>query len=236
MKAIATVGAIILAVGLGAVAQFHYAFYYDLSGGQDLEINLMNTMPWPNEIVIEVHDAYGGLIWDSSGTMDGYATAYVRLGENISSSDYTWGVVTVGSTDRVIVGLEYFKDALLVSMDTVYDELPTIDASEPYWLGTYYTQVGDANTSFIVMNPWETTARCAVTAYDADGASVYSQEFVLGPYESEYVSLGGEIGTGGLLYGLLDMRMEGQLVVLALEYTGRGRSGLEIDNVTEYYF
>jgi hypothetical protein len=234
-KAIA-IGAIVLSVGLAATGQFHYAFYYDLSGGQDLEINVMNTMPWANEIVIEVHDAYGGLIWDSSGTVDGYATAYVKLGKNVPSSDFTWGVVTVRSADRVIIGLEYFKEGLLISMDTVYNEMPTIDAGEPYWLGTYYTQVGDAETAFIVMNPWETTAWCGVTAYDADGASVYSQEFVLGPYESEYVRLGNEIGTGGLLYGLLDVQMEGQLVVLALEYTGRGCSGLEIDNVTEYYF
>jgi len=234
-KAIA-IGAIVLSIGLVAMGQFHYAFYYDLSGGQDLELNLMNTMPRTADVAIEVHDAYGGLVWDSFGSVLGYATVYVRLSDDIPSVSTNWGVVTVDSNERVIIGLEYFKDGRLVSMDTVYDEIPTIDPSEPYWLGTYYTQVGDAETAYIVMNPWETTAWCAVAAYDADGALIYSQEFVLGPYESEYVRLGDEIGTGGLLYGLLDVQMEGQLVVLALEYTGRGCSGLEIDNVTEFYF
>jgi hypothetical protein len=33
---------------------------------------------------------------------------------------------------------------------------------------------------------------------------------------------------------LLDVQMQGQSVVVALEYYGRGCSGLEIDNVTEY--
>lgn len=236
MKAIAIVGAIVLSVGLAAVGQYHYAFYYDLSGGQDLEVNVMNTMPWSNDITIEVHDAYGGLVWDSYGTIDGYATVYVRLGDSIPAESVNWGVVTVDSTDRVIIGLEYFFDGLLVSVDTVYDEIPSIDPTEPYWLGTYYTQVGDAETAYIVMNPWATTARCAVTGYDADGAVAHYAEFVLGPYESEYVRLTTEIGSGGLLYGFLDVQMEGQVVVLALEYTGRGCSSLEIDNVTEYYF
>ena len=236
MKTLAAISAIVLAVGLVAAGQFHYAFYYDLSGGQDLEINIMNTMPWSNNVTIDVHDAYGGLIWDSYATLDGYSTVYVRLGDEIPSGGTNWGVVTVDSEDRVIVGLEYYMDDLLVSMDTVYDEIPQISADEPYWLGTYYTQVGDAETAYVVMNPWPTTARCAVTAYDANGSAVHFLEFVLGPYESEYVLLSGEIGSGGLMYGLLDVQMEGQVVVLALEYTGRGCSGLEIDNVTEYYF
>jgi len=236
MKKALAMAAIVVSVGLVAVGQFHYAFYYDLSGGQDLEINLMNTMPWSNEVVLEVHDAYGGLLWESDGTMDGYETVYVRLGDEIPSGSTNWGVVTVDSEDRIIVGLEYYMDGLLVSMDTVYDEVPVIDAGEPYWLGTYYTQVGGAETAYIVMNPWATTARCEVTAYDAEGDAVHYLEFVLGPYESEYVLLSNEIGSGGLLYGFLDVAMEDQVVIVALEYIGRGCSELEIDNVTEYYF
>jgi len=193
-------------------------------------------MPRVNEVAIEVHDAYGGLIWDTSGTVAEYASAYVRLGDNIQSAAANWGVVIVDSTDRLIIGLEYYKDGLLVSMGTIYAQVPEIDPNEPFWLGAYYTQVGDAETAYIVMNPWATTARCTITAYDADGAAVDSQEFVLGPYESEYVQLTTVIGTGSLMYGLLDVRMEGQVVVLALEHTGRGCSGLEIVNVTEYYF
>jgi len=236
MRKTIAVGAIILAVGLAAMGQFHYAFYYDLSGGQDLEVNIMNTMPWTNDTTVEVHDAYGGLIWESAASIDGNATVYVRLGESIVAEATHWGVVTVDSEDQVIIGLEYYKDDLLVSVDTVYSSVPTINQDELYWMGTYYTQVGDASTAFVVMNPWATTGACAVTIYDGNGEAVYSQEFILGPYESEYVQLDNEIGSTGLSYGLLDVAMEGQLVILALEYTGRGCSELEIDNVSEYYF
>jgi len=236
MKKVIAIGVIVLSASLVAVGQFHYAFYYDLSGGQDLEINLINTMPWSNDLAIEVHDAYGGLVWDSYGTVEGYATVYVRLGDEIPSEGTNWGVVTVDSTDRIIIGLEYFADGLLISVDTVYSEIPTLNPDEQFWLGTYYTQAGDAETAYIVMNPWPSTARCTVSIYDAEGDRLDSRDYVLGPFEAEYVWLGDVVGSGSLVWGFLDVSMEDVSVIIALEYTGRGCSGLEIDNVTEYYF
>jgi len=236
MRTAMAVGALVLLVGLVAVGQFHYAFYYDLSGGQDLEINLINTMPWANDVGIEVHDAYGGLIWDSYGTVDSYATVYVRLGDEIPPGSTYWGVVTVDSEERLVIGLEYFSDDLLISVDTVYSDIPVLDPAEPFWLGTYYTQVGSAETAFIVMNPWASTATCSISAYDSDGNWLETWDFILGPYEAEYVWLGDYIASSGMSWGFLDVSMEDVSLILALEYTGRGCSGLEIDNVTEYYF
>ena len=236
MRKLIAISVMVLLTGLVAVGQFHYAFYYDLSGGQDLEINLINTMPWTNELSVVVHDAYGGEIWSTMAELSGYEPGFVRLGDSIASDSLHWGVVTVDSTDRLIIGLEYFRDGLLISVDTVYSEIPVLNPDEPFWLGTYYTQAGDAETAYIVMNPWPSTARCSVDVYDANGEWLYAQDFVLSPYESEYVYLGDEIGSGGLMWGFLDVSMEDVSVILALEYTGRGCSGLEIDNVTEFYF
>lgn len=236
MRKFIAIGVILLLTGLVAVGQSYYAFYYDLSGGQDLEINLVNTMPWANEVSVVVHDAYGGEIWSMTAELSEYEPGFVRLGDYIESDSLHWGVVTVDSTDRLIIGLEYFRDDELVSVDTVYSEIPVLNPDEPFWLGTYYTQAGDAETAYVVMNPWSSTARCSVTVYDANGEWLYTQDFVLGPYESEYVYLRDEIGSGSLIWGFLDVSMEDVSVILALEYTGRGCSGLEIDNVTEFYF
>jgi len=86
------------------------------------------------------------------------------------------------------------------------------------------------------MNPWPSTARCTVSIYDAEGDRLDSRDYVLGPFEAEYVWLGDVVGSGSLVWGFLDVSMEDVSVIIALEYTGRGCSGLEIDNVTEYYF
>lgn len=228
--------ALMVLAGVTAGAQYHYAFYYDATGGQDVEVNVLNTMPTNNSIALSVHDAYGAEIWSFTGELDGNGAGFISIGDYVSGADYAWGVVTVDSVERVVIGVEYFLDGEIVSIDTIDAEVPVLDPSEPFWLGTYYNQVGDASTAFIVMNPWASTASCTITAYNSNGGTVYDRDFVLGPYESEYVPLGDSIGSGTLLWGLLDVQMEGRAVILGLEYSGRGAGGLEIDNITEYYF
>lgn len=233
---IAIITALALTIGIGVAAQHHYAFYYYLSNEQDLEINLLNTMIWPTDVVLTVHDAFGGEIWTVVDEIGGNEASFVRLSESIDANDYSWGVVTVDSVERLVIGLEYFRSGQLVSVDTVYSPVPELESGEPFWLGTYHSQVGDASTAFIVMNPGPYTATCTVSAYDYQGNTLYSGDFVLGPFEAEGVDLEREVGSSSSNWGFLDVAMEDHPVILALEYTGRDCSGLEIDNVTEFYF
>jgi hypothetical protein len=236
MRKLAVLFAVVALCGVAVAAQYHYAFYYDATGGHDLEINLINPLDVSNQFVMTVHDAYGGELWSVSDELTAEQAGYVRIGESIPASNYPWGVVTVDSQYQLLIGLEYMLYDELVSIDTNYSEVPVLDPTEPFWLGAYYNQVGDAATGFIVMNPWSATANCSVAAYNSNGVQMYSRDFVLGPYEAEYVQLKTAIGTGNLLWGLLDVQMRDRSVILALEYSGRGCSGLEIDNVTEFYY
>jgi len=222
-------------IGVTASAQHHYAFYYDTTQGQDVEVNILNTMPEGTGFVLTVHDAYGGEVWSTHGSLIGNQAAVIRLGNYVPASETAWGVVTVEGTNQLIIGIEYLLNENLISVDTIYNEVPTLTA-EDFWLGAYYNQVGTAGTSLIVMNPWTTTGGCTVIVRSSDGKTVYQHDFVLGPHESDYISLTDEIGHGNLLWGFVDVKMTGQAVILALEYYGRGCAGLEIDNVTEYYY
>ena len=222
-------------VSFGASAQYHYAFYYDATGGQDLEIDLINTVGFSNDYIISIYDADGYELWSTSGTLAGYASAAAVVGQLVGDSDYAWGVVTVDSEYQLLIGLEYALNGQLVSINTIYDEVPLLDPELPFWLGAYYTQYGAAETAFIIMNPWNVYAACTVTAYNAEGTIVYTRDFDLVPFESYYVDLATVMGSGNLLWGLLDVQMEGASVILALEYYRDGGS-LEIDNVTEYYY
>ena len=236
MRKLMVVLAMLLLVGMAAYSQHHYAFYYDLTSGQDVELTISNPMFDTSQFVIKVYDAYGAEIWSTVDTLESAESGFVVLGDYVPYVDYRWGVVTVDSTDRLIIGLEYYKDGQIVSVDTVVTEVPELNAFETFWLGTYYSQAGESETAFIVMNPWPMTTSCVVTAYNNEGFSVYERTFTLSPYESEYVDLSAVIGTGVALWGLLDVTMENRAVVIALEYYGRGCAELEIDNVTEYYY
>ena len=236
MKTVLVLAVLVGLVGLCAMSQFHYAFYYDITGGQDAEVNLLNPMFTPTRFVMTVYDAYGAEIWATSGSLSSAESGFVRLGESVPYDEFAWGVVVVESDDRLILGVEYSLNDEIVSIDTVVTEVPALNSFETYWLGTYYSQVGDSETAFIVMNPWSVETACTVAAYNSDSVQVYERDFVLGGHESEYVDLSSVLGSSGLLWGLLDVTMQDRAVVVALEYYGRGCSELEIDNVTEYYY
>lgn len=87
---IAIITALVLTIEIGVAAQHHYAFYYYLSNEQDLEINLLNTMIWTTDIVLTVHDAFGGEIWTAADEIGGNEAGFVRLSESIDANDYSW--------------------------------------------------------------------------------------------------------------------------------------------------
>jgi len=236
MKHVLAVGVLVVFIGAAGAAQHHYAFYYNTLGERDLEISLISTVPEMSQYTISVHDAYGTEIWSYSGTLGPGASDVVSLHNYVAGIPHAWGVVTLDATGRFLIGLEYSVGGALVSTDTVSSEVPVLDPTDPFWLGAYYTQVREASTAYVVMNPWNETVTCTVTAFNSLGAVVHKREFTLGPYESEDVGLTSIVGHGSLLWGLLNVRMEGRSVILGLEYTGRGAGGLEVENVTQYYY
>ncbi|MGC9529892.1 MAG: hypothetical protein ACP5G2_04650, partial [Candidatus Bipolaricaulaceae bacterium] len=177
---------VVLAAAAAAAgsAQQVYAFYHDCSGGQDVEVNLISTMPSATEYTLAVYDAWGEVLWADSGTLGPYEAAFYRLGEAISSDQFNWGVAVVRSDERLIIGLEYTYDDQLVSVDTVYKPVAELTPGEPFWAGAYYTQVAAASTGLVVMNPWGEQAYCSLSVYRQDGETLHEEDLTLGPHES----------------------------------------------------
>lgn len=232
-RLLVVVGLALALVGVLGAAQHFYAFYYDLSDGQDLTVNLINTMGSDSDYALRVYDAWGSLLWEKPGDLASYEADFYTLSDYVPSGDWSWGVVTVESDELLVIGLEYMADGAVVSVDTIAQEVPTLEEGTPYWLGAYYTQAGGLSTGVIVMNPWDQPVSVSVTLYNPKGEELYSQDIELAPHESEYLDLDKAVGQGGLIWGLVDVQMLGKAVIVALEYYGEG---LEIDNITEYYF
>ncbi|HDS29015.1 MAG TPA: hypothetical protein ENN96_00860 [Candidatus Acetothermia bacterium] len=230
---------IVLWIGLGAtlaLAQHQYAFYYDLTDGQDLEITVMNPMVGSASFVLSAYDAYGMRLWSDSSALAPSSSGYILLSEVVPLTNVSWGLVTVSSTQRLLFGLEYLLDGQVVSISTLTTEVTPFAADEPFWLGAYYSQAGDARTAAIVMNPWSESTECLFQIYNRDGYAIYSRSLQLAPYEAEYLDLTGALGAGALIWGLVDIAMQVHPVILALEYYGRGCNGLVIDNVIAPYY
>lgn len=214
--------------GVFACGQYLYAFYYDRSGGQDLEMNFLGTRPSPAQVRVSVYDAYGTQLWMRSQTLPPYGGAFVQLGRYVPAGDAHWGVATVESDIPLVIGLEYLLKGELVSIDHISQTVPELDPEERYGVGGYWTGVGDAATGIVVMNPWDEAAGCSVTIYRQDGAVLHVEELKLGPYESAFYDLAAAFGHGAYLWGVVEVTMAGRGVVVAVEYYGRG---LEVDNI-----
>jgi hypothetical protein len=236
MKRLTLFLTLIVVFTFGAIAQHQYAFYYDLSGGQDLEINFLNPMFDSATFVITVYDAFGSRLWSESETLGTAEAGFVFLGDMVPRTDASWGLATVNSTRPLILGLEYSLNGEIVSIETILSEVPSLDTDDPFWTGAYYSQAGDSRTAAIVMNPWPESTAFIVNVYNRSGYTLYSRELSLGAYEAEYIDLTGMLGSGSLVWGLIDITMQYHSVVLALEYYGRGCSGLFIQNVTNTYY
>lgn len=233
MKKVVVFGLALLSLGAIGWGQELYAFYYDLSGGQDLVVNVMNAMPNASAFILEVFDAFGNSLWTKAGELEPYEAVYYTLSDYAPQSNNSWGVVTISSEEKLVIGLEYYADGELVSMDTVSRTVPDLEAGVPYWLGVYYTQAQGISTGVIIMNPWSAPTTVSVSVRNPNDDEIYATDLSLSGYESEFLDLEKLIGTGNLLWGLVDVKMAGQAVVVAVEYYG---NGLEIENVTEYYF
>jgi len=108
-------------------------------------------MPSANGFALTVHDAYGGEVWSTEGSLTGNQAAAIRLGDYVPASDTAWGIVTVDSAEQLVIGLEYFLDEKdsaeqlvigleyfldekLISIDTIYNEAPVLNPSENFEL------------------------------------------------------------------------------------------------------
>ena len=224
---------LLVGVGIAGLGQHFYAFYYDLSGGQDLSVNLLNTMASDSAYQLQVYDVTGTLLWSKAGSLEAYEADYYVLSDYVPSGTNSWGVVTVESDDLLVIGLEYLADGVVVSLDTVSQEVPVLEQGTPYWLGAYYTQAEEITTGVVIMNPWSAPTSATLTVYNPTGEILYQQRVSLGAHESTFLDLETAVGTGGLIWGLVDVKISGLAVVLALEYYGEV---LDVKNVTDYYF
>lgn len=229
---LAVLGCVVL-VGTFGLADFRYAFYYDLTEERDLVVNVMNTLPLDNMVTITVYTAFGEILWNSTSTLGGYVSTYVPLSRFIPTGQDHWGLVTIDATSPVLIALEYIANDALVSVNIISHPLPSFLEQASYWLGVYYNQVGRRTTRIVLMNPWAENTSCSLAIYRQDGNTIQEFSLTVLPYGSAYIDLGKILGQGGYLWGLVDIEMTERPLGVAVEYAGEG---VEIVNLSEPYF
>ncbi len=234
MKNLVAVAIILSLWGLAGIGSELYGFYYDRSAGQDLSVNLLNPTTDPTYYLVTAYDAYGNALWQTDGTLNPYEGVFYTLSDYIAAATNNWGLVTVESGAELVIGLEYLLNGELISLDVITRPVPQVMPGLPYWLGAYYSQAAAVTTGLVVINPWNTPTSVMVEIYGPDSELLYTATANLAPHAAEFLDLEEAIGKGGRIWGLVDVTMGGQSVILALEYYYRGK--LEVENVLTSYF
>jgi len=214
---------------LGAGAQHFYACFYSRSAGQDLELNLLNVSTAPSEYQVRVYDAWGDLLWEVQGQLNPFDAAFYRLGKAVEEGDTNWGVVSVVSQERLVLGLEYSIRGQVHSIDIVDQEVAGIQTGSSYLTAAYHTNITDALTSVVVMNPWDQEITGHLVVYKSDGSSLYDADLSLSAHESTSLNLAQLVGHGSRHWGLVEVITQNGGVVLACKYL-KGHV-LQVENV-----
>ena len=221
---------------LGMAGQEIYACYYDLSGGQDTEITVMNLGTSAASYTLRVFDQSGDQIYVTNRMISAGESDFIRLGIEIGPGTYRWGIVTVETREENFLALavEYYDEGDIVSIDNIIEPVPFRESGKDYWYCIYHVNVGISSTGLIVMNPWWEPAIVRVFIRDESGDLIYEERVILSDHEADYFDLEDLVGQSPYTWGIIDVWADIP-IALACEYYYRGGSPIEIDNVVDYY-
>ena len=225
--------ALVALLGGLANAQSLYAFFYSRAAGQDLEINLLNPAATQTNYLINAYDAWGNAVWEETGTLAAKDASFYTISDAIPEADSNWGVIVVASQERLMIGLEYSLKGRLHSVDMIGHALLVPEAGTSYQIGAYHTEVSDAVTSLVVMNPWAVETTGQLVVYGNDGAAIYQAELTLSPYESNAYNLAELAGQSSKTWGVAEVTINQASVVLACKYFKDGL--LQVENFAEVW-
>lgn len=213
----------LLVVMLFASGQHRYAFHYSRAAGQDLEINLCNTAAKESSYTIQIYDPWGKLLWEGNGTLQPYDAVYYLVSNCVPEEKETnWGVVIVDSQEPLVLGLEYYVKGAVHSVDVVDTEIPAPEAKAVFRTVSYYSQIPQAFTAIVLMNPWNQAVSGRLVVYQSDGSIANQMDFTLKAYEANSYSLAKLVGEGSKLWGLVEVLTNDGPVVLTCKFVISG--------------
>jgi hypothetical protein len=236
LRKLAVIGvALVLAAGALASGKT-YVCYYDQSGGQDTEVTITNLGGSRASFTLRVFDHTGKLLYTDSDSLDPREAECYRMEEAIGHDDYRWGIIKLetGDDNFFALGVEYFSDGKLVSIDNIVEPLEEDRQDVQYWYSIYYVNVNRSSTGLILANPWWHESEVEVYIARQSGETLYRRHLTLKPASAYFLDLEEVVGQGGYQWGAVDI-LASSPILAACEYYDRRGSELEIDNVSQSY-
>ena len=225
-------GASLLLLALSAVAsaQHMYVMYYSRSPQQDLEVSLVNATSNDAAFRIDAYDVAGTLTWQDTGQLAPHDSTFRVLSSVIDEDPAQWGVLLVVSDQEICIGLEYSFQETLYAVDLVMDEVTVPQDGTVYSLTAYHTEVGDAITALMALNPFSIEAHGLLNIYASDGSLSHQEELTVPGHGATIFNVAELVGQGSRNWGGVELLIDRGMLALSCKFL---KSGIvQVDNVT----
>lgn len=209
----------------------NYGLYHDSTPGRNTAIVVSNLSDENAYFRVVAYDYEGKEIWKDTFRSKPYETVHIDLVQKIPQSEKNWGLVLIQCDQLLYISVLYKDREMLFSRDHVIEPVQVSSDAKYYWYGINYTNFGNAETAFALMNTSNKTSDVYLWVYDYAGNVIKELSGNISAKASAYVDLTKELSSQ--TSGVIDIRST-EPIVVGVEYYQSGEIWM-IENIVDWY-
>jgi len=225
-----TLGVLLIFLSAICIAA-NYGLYHDSTPGRNTAVLISNLSDESAYFRMIVYDYEGKELWKETFKSKPYETILVDLSQKFPQSDRNWGLVFFQSDQLLYLSVLYRDGDMLFCRNHVIEPVQTSSEAKYYWYGVNYTNFGNSETAFSVMNTSNKATDLYLWVYDYAGKVIRELSGSVSPKSAVYVDLAKELTSQTT--GVVDIRST-EPIVIGVEYYQGGEIWI-IENIVDWY-
>ncbi|MGJ8454075.1 hypothetical protein ACSFC1_02075 [Pseudothermotoga sp. U03pept] len=225
-----TLGVLLILLSVICIAA-NYGLYHDSTPGRNTAVLVSNLSDESAYFRMIVYDYEGKELWKETFKSKPYETILVDLSQKFPQSDRNWGLVFFQSDQLLYLSVLYRDGDMLFCRNHVIEPVQTSSDAKYYWYGVNYTNFGNSETAFSIINTSNKTNDLYLWVYDYAGNVIRELSGSVSPKSAVYVDLAKELSSQTT--GVVDIRST-EPIVIGVEYYQGGEIWI-IENIVDWY-
>ncbi|HOJ89313.1 MAG TPA: hypothetical protein PLP64_05120 [Pseudothermotoga sp.] len=209
----------------------NYGIYHDSTPGRNTAILISNLSDEDAYFRTIVYDSEGKDLWKDTYKSKPYETVLIDLSQKIPQSDKSWGLILIQCDQLLYISALYSDGEMLFTRNHVIEPVQVSSDAKYYWYGVNYTNFGNAETAFALLNTSNKSSDLYLWVYDYTGSVIKELSGSIAPKGAAYVDLAKEVSAQ--TSGVVDIRST-QPIVIGVEYYQSGQIWI-IENIVDWY-
>lgn len=150
----------------------NYGIYHDSTPGRNTAILISNLSDEDAYFRTIVYDSEGKDLWKDTYKSKPYETVLIDLSQKIPQSDKSWGLILIQCDQLLYISALYSDGEMLFTRNHVIEPVQVSSDAKYYWYGVNYTNFGNAETAFALLNTSNKSSDLYLWVYDYTGSVI----------------------------------------------------------------